>query len=77
VQKKAPKQGEVRKTDPQSSREGVGVWMGRGRKALSLREDREGRKEGRRGQRSVYKITPIITDKKSFFLFEKDKGNFK
>ena len=59
-----------------SSREGVGVWMGRGRKALSLLEDREGGKE-RRGQRNVYKITPITTDKKSFFLLEKDKGNFK
>ena len=54
----------------------MGVWMGRGRKALSLLEDREGGKE-RRGQRNVYKITPITTDKKSFFLLEKDKGNFK
>lgn len=77
AKKNAPKQGEVRKTDPQSSREAVDVWMGRGRKALSLQEDREGGKERGRGQTNVYKIIPITTDKIPFFLLEKDKGNFK
>ena len=50
--------------DPQSSREGVGVWVERSRKALSLGEEREGGKERRRGQRNVYKITPINNDNK-------------
>lgn len=41
---------------------------------------REGGRKGKRGQINVYKITPITTDnkyKESFFLLEKDKGNFK